>query len=212
MTTIQRRQLRKLPAVSAILGMVIGIGITAALGGGVYYVYQEQADLFSTGSNIEVRNVSVLRTSDGLSITGTMKNIGATSISKITIEEIRVSDLRIIQDADGVVKLTNIKDKKTNSFCWNDNGNGTGTSPVTCRKLISSVGFTSKNNTSSGPTLTESTLEGGRSNAFKLTFDSGTVNIKDSVRISDTMTLILKYQSGSDVLLSEPYTARVRAG
>ena len=224
-----QKQRRKMSAVSAILGMVMGIGITAGLGGGVYYLYQEQADLFATGSNIEVRNVSAIRDGDTLIITGTVKNVGQTSISQISIDSIRVSELVAKQNEDLILEVTGVdreNDPSTKSLlCADQNGNGSVESDSTCTGLVvSHEGFSllDDSDTTANSNRNISLLEGGRTNAFKVELEalgavgttgtSDEIDISNSVNISDTMTLILKYNSGDDILFTEPYSARVRAG
>lgn len=196
-----KRGQRKVAAVSAVLGMIIGIGITAAVGGGVYYTFQEQADLFATGSNIEVRNISVLRDGDTLSVTGTLKNIGQTSISEITIDSISVSDLNLSQNANYIIETDGGE-----TFCVDSSRNGGCTVDVDSHE-----GFSLNNGGTDSHT--SSILEGGRTNAFKLVLTSASnPNIFTAVHISDTATIILKYTAGDDTLFSDPYTVRVRAG
>ena len=58
-----------------------------------------------------------------------------------------------------------------------------------------------------------SILEGGRTKAFQLIItNAATPNNIGDVRISDNLSLILQFESGQDVLLSETYQARVRSG
>ena len=101
---------RRLLAVSAVLGMLIGIGLTAAVGDGVYYAYQQRADLFAT-SQLEVRNLNAIRAGDILTVTGNMKNVGFTSITNIQLNEISVGDKFVISRADnpnGPTQIFNI--------------------------------------------------------------------------------------------------------
>ena len=69
------------------------------------------------------------------------------------------------------------------------------------------------------PEFEESVLEGGRTQAFKVTIACGNsisgcsaLDISRDVAISDRLTLTFGYASGDDILVSDAYSARVRSG
>ena len=217
-----KQRSRRRPAVSAIFGMILGIGITAAIAGTLIFVVQDQIGIATSGSSIQVSNLSVQRSDDKLSVTGTIKNTGSTSISEITINSISVSELSITQDDAHVLRVSGThKDmpKVSELFCSVVVMNGSGT---ICGKLDTGIGFSiAVNPNLTTPTVTESILEGGRTKAFQLKIEASDLDpaatpheldISDNVRISDNLTLILQFESGQDVLLSETYQARVRSG
>ncbi len=194
----------KKAALSAIFGTIITLGVTAAAGSGLYFIFQEQADPFLSNSGITVTTLSALLDGDTLSITGAIKNIGQITVSEIYIDSISVSDLRIIQDADtGILTLTD----------------GTASSnrcAATFTGCTAALGIGTFKGFSVGDavgTVTESVLEGGRTNAFKIEVTETTSpDISKVVNISDRLTLKLQFESGEDTLISDAYTVRVRPG
>ena len=195
------------------MGTVIMVAATAIAAPTALYVFQEQTDLFSTGSAIEVRNVSILRDGDTLTVTGTMKNVGQTSISGIFIDSISVSDIDIRQDVStGIVTVSDDGFANEDAYC---DLIGT-TLPSNCDFDVERYdGFSILAGNSTNSEIEESILEGGRTNAFRLEITSASganADISEGVNISDSMKLILRFNSGDDTLLTDPYTARVRSG
>ena len=100
--TLTKIQRRRLVALSSIVGIMIGIGITVAAGGTLFYTFQSQTDPFTTSSSLEVRNLNAILDDNELRITATVKNSGQTSITAIFIDTITVSEISIEQDEYGV--------------------------------------------------------------------------------------------------------------
>jgi len=195
---------KNLAALSAIAGTLITIGATVTAGGTLYYAFQSQVEPFMTTSSIELRNLNAIRDDDELRITAVLKNTGQTSITSVFIDEISVSDITIKQSDDGVITL---------------DGTGSGDYCLAGGACSSSMpreaarGFSVKDNNS---TVTESTLEGGRSNAFVIEIECADAlcgaDIQREVSISDRLTITLRYNSGDDVLLTDAFYARVQPG
>ncbi len=217
---------KKLLAVSAVLGMVIGIGITASVGGGVYYAFQEQADLFSTSTQLEIRNVNAIRNGDTLSITANIKNAGSTSVTDIFINEISTGDSFKITDDDredgrlnvvsGTSTVESFVNGKTNAQCGIPATPAIPTTEATGDDILDTQkGF------SICPTDVSS-LDGGASVALqlKVSLPNGTGNvpvaaggvISDNITISDRLTMQLAYTSGDDEYVSDIYNTRVKPG
>ena len=89
--TLTKTQRRRLVALSSIVGIMIGIGITVAAGGTLFYTFQSQTDPFTTSSSLEVRNLNAILKDDTLTLTATVKNSGQTSITEVFIDSITVS-------------------------------------------------------------------------------------------------------------------------
>ena len=192
--TLTKTQRRRLVALSSIVGIMIGIGITVAAGGTLFYTFQSQTDPFTTSSSIEVRNLNAVLKADTLSVTATVKNSGQTSITNVFVNEITVSDITFKQDAtDGGGTLS---------------GTGKNTTVVWTQAQLEIAGM-------EGAGL-DSTIEGGRSTALvlKITSSGGTniPDIGDDVNISDKLNLVLRFTSGQDELLTDVFTTRVKPG
>ena len=193
-------------ALSAILGMVIGLGLTGAAGGGLYYVFQEQSDLFATSSNVEIKNLNAIQRGGELTITANLKNVGSTSITDVHLSELTSGEKYKISYTDGA-DATDCKYKFGNT--------GLNISP----------GISDNKFTASGGNITQSSVEivsgishcgeeavplqGGQTKALKFTIVSPYNN---NVLISDRLTIQLSYISGQDTLQSDIYNTRVRPG
>ena len=190
MKAITKQQRRKLVALSAIVGTLIAVGVTAVAGGGLYYAFQSQTDPFTTSSSMDVRNLNAVLDDNTLKVTATLKNSGQTSLTTVYIDSISVSDV-------------NIEQTRTNSTYYPiileiDNVVRTGT--IDREKGIG-IG---------------SILEGGRTNAFvlEITYDD-TNNANDlgsNINISDRLSLTLAFTSGQDELLTDVFATRVKPG
>lgn len=204
---------KKLAAVSAVLGMIIGIGVTAAVGGGVYYAFQEQADLFSSSSQIEIRNLSAVRNGDTLTITANIKNAGSTAITNLQINEINTGEEFVIF-RDSVASGNNLKAKIGSCEVLIDGG-GTGAGNDDCSTTAKGPDVERRsgfNNSGAGASVS---LDGGASTAFqlKITQSGTTANISEAVQISDRLTFQLFYTSGqNEEFVSDIYNTRVRPG
>ena len=88
---------KKIAALSAIFGIIIGLGVTAAAGGTLYFTFQSQTDPFTASSAVELRNLNVVRDDDRLTVTGVLKNSGQTSISRLWIDNLAVSNIVAFQ-------------------------------------------------------------------------------------------------------------------
>ena len=210
---------RRLLAVSAVLGMVIGIGLTAAVGGGVYYAYQQQADLFATSSQLEVRNLNAVRSGDTLTITANIKNVGSTSITNLAINEISTGENFRIYDSTSTDDRLNVESLTKVGLAGVSDGTtyhlgvlGTSGEGAIIDKPRG-FGINSGSD--------DVSLDGGGSTAFQLRINytdtliaatSGNESIDNSVRISDRLTFQLFFKAGQDQQVSDVYNTRVRPG
>ena len=195
MKPVKRR--RQLVALSSIVGIMIGIGITVAAGGTLFYTFQSQTDPFTTSSSLEVRNLNAVLNDDTLSVTATIKNSGQTSITAVYIDEITVSDLTITQPPGGTHALHTEDSGGTKEFEI-----GGTNDPDDAR------GFSIKE----GAEDTDSTLEGGRTNAFVMKITSDSSPDVGDVNISDKLNLRLRFTSGQDELVTDVFSTRVKPG
>ena len=202
--TLTKTQRRRLVALSSIVGIMIGIGITVAAGGTLFYTFQSQTDPFTTSSSLEVRNLNAILDDDTLRVTATVKNSGQTSITSVFIDTISVTGITIIQNEDYELELTDGTDTKI--FCIVSGGGCEDADRVEGFSLIRIANQTT-------PEVKESTLEGGRTQALvmQITSDSSP-DIGDKVNISDKLNLVLKFTSGQDELLTDVFTTRVKPG
>jgi hypothetical protein len=195
----QQKQRKELLAISTIVGAVITIGVTGALGAGLITIYQSQTDPFLTSSSVEIRNLNAIRDDDTLRVTATLKNTGQTSISGILLDKITVSDIEVTQDLEGKIVLGD--DTYTKEFGFN------GTSNAIAREDARGISVYNDG------ALTESILEGGRSQAFVLEITSDSQpEISSTVQISDRLTLTLQARSGDDVIITDTFSTRVKPG
>ena len=189
---------RKIVALSAIFGIIIGLGVTAAAGGTLYFTFQSQTDPFTASSAVELRNLNVVRDDDTLTVTGVLKNSGQTSISRLWIDNLAVSNLEAYQSRnDGsdptashddlvlYVRHTDFEDRflclaVTTPGCTHY-GDGT---PIASPQPDNSTRYAgtittrqfdgiSMRNSGTG---VESVLEGGRTQAFKVVITCDGVN------------------------------------
>ena len=195
---------RKAVALSAIFGIIIGLGVTAAAGGTLYFTFQSQTDPFTASSAVELRNLNVVRDGDTLTVTGVLKNSGQTSISRLWIDNMAVSNLVAFQSLsapgpdgtldptatnDNLLIFVHEADDTTDVMCL-----GVGT-PISCPSITigpNSIGGgtndteisittrqfdgISMHDAGTNRPAIESVLEGGRTQAFKvvITCDGGT--------------------------------------
>ena len=233
---------KKIVALSAIFGIIIGLGVTAAAGGTLYFTFQSQTDPFTASSAVELRNLNVVRDGDTLTVTGVLKNSGQTSISRLWIDNMAVSNLVAFQSLsapnipsgeldptatnDNLLVFVHRADSNSNVMCM-----GVG-STISCPTItingqslsngtevqITTRQFDGISMERAGGQPVESVLEGGRTQAFKvvITCDGGSgcpvIDISRDVAISDRLTLTFGYASGDDILVSDAYSARVRSG
>ena len=178
---------QKMPALSAIVGIIIGVGVTAAAGSTLYYTFESQTDPFKSSSALDVRNLSAVKDEDLLRITATLRNNGQTRIDEITIDKILVSDIAISQSAahNNTVRLV-IGGTNQTSFNYSLEGLTDGT----------------KSSTVSIPY--------GQSAALILEIDNG--QISDSVNVSDRLTMTLRIKAGGDTFITDAFSARVKPG
>ena len=223
---------KKIVALSAIFGIIIGLGVTAAAGGTLYFTFQSQTDPFTASSAIELRNLNVVRDDDTLTVTGVLKNSGQTSISRLWIDNLAVSQIEAFQVLDNVgdnqggdptttnddlVLLVKTLDSTSHyciataiAHCGNSSIGSYTIFPVT-------TSITTRQFDGISLSGAESVLEGGRTQAFKIVIACGTgactgIDISRNVAISDRLTLTFGYASGDDKLVSDAYSARVRSG
>lgn len=189
---------KKIAALSAIFGIIIGLGVTAAAGGTLYFTFQSQTDPFTASSAVELRNLNVVRDGDTLTVTGVLKNSGQTSISRLWIDNMAVSNLVAFQSLSRAGANNNIDPTATNDNLMvfvheaDSNSNfmclGVGTT-TTCpgmtingQALSNGTGISittrqfdgiSMVNSNTGQNDIESVLEGGRTQAFKVVIACG---------------------------------------
>ena len=198
---------------------MIGIGITVAAGGTLFYTFQSQTDPFTTSSSLEVRNLNAVLDDDTLRLTATVKNSGQTSITEVFIDSITVSDLSVKQDAFGILNVEGSGGStKAKNFCQAAFTTAP-TGGVICVKADDARGFslnTNALNTATTTLVIKSTLEGGRTSALVMEItSSGTgtnLDICSDVNISDKLNLVLRFTSGQDELLTDVFTTRVKPG
>ena len=209
--TLTKTQRRRLVALSSIVGIMIGIGITVAAGGTLFYTFQSQTDPFTTSSSLEVRNLNAILDDEELRITATVKNSGQTSITAIFIDSITVSEISIEQDEYGILTLDDSTTTDTD-YCK------TPLSLPLHQLLLAKqqkmrVDFqlaTNGHQSGTTVTVTSSTLEGGRTSALVMAIDDS--NLDTDVNISDKLNLVLRFTSGQDELLTDVFTTRVKPG
>ena len=203
--TLTKTQRKRLVALSAIVGVFITIGITVAAGGTLFYTFTSQTDPFTSSSSLEVRNLNAVLDDDTLRVTATIKNSGQTSLTSVFIDTISVTDITITQDDD--YKLVLAKGTTTQEFCVIQGGG--------CAKADRAEGYSLLRQTGNNTEVVDSTLEGGRTQAFVMAITCGgtcTPNIGDNVNISDKLNLVLKFTSGQDELLTDVFTTRIKPG
>ena len=208
--TLTKTQRRRLVALSSIVGIMIGIGITVAAGGTLFYTFQSQTDPFTTSSSLEVRNLNAVLKDNTLKLTATVKNSGQTSITAIFIDTISVSKISIEQDKYGILTLDDSTATDTN-FC--KTAFAAATPVILCSAADDARGFSiSTNGHQSGTiaTVLKSTLEGGRTSALVMAIEDS--NLGADVNISDKLNLVLRFTSGQDELLTDVFTTRVKPG
>ena len=208
--TLTKTQRRRLVALSSIVGIMIGIGITVAAGGTLFYTFQSQTDPFTTSSSLEVRNLNAVLDDNTLRLTATVKNSGQTSITQVFIDSITVSDVTIKQDAAGIL---DVEGKKFCSITTATTATGT---IIVCQPAEDARGFALSTNADTDlddAEYVESTLEGGRTSALVMEVEStGSPDLSDDVNISDKLNLVLRFTSGQDELLTDVFTTRVKPG
>ena len=182
------KQHRK-PALSAIVGIIIGVGVTAAAGSTLYYTFESQTDPFKSSSALDVRNLSAVKDEDLLRITATLRNNGQTRIDQITIDKILVSNIEISQTGASMVGLAiNGTDQRHNTDY-----------------TYTVEGLTS--------TATDVSIPYGQSKALILELKSTAANgIEDNVKVSDRLTMTLKIEAGGDTFITDAFSARVKPG
>ena len=233
---------KKITALSAIFGIIIGLGVTAAAGGTLMFTFQSQTDPFTAGSAIELRNLNVVRDDDTMTVTGVLKNSGQTSISRLWIDNLAVSQIEAFQVLTTGADPTTTNDNlvllvktvnSNNHICIATTLNHCTAGGSTNIGTYNYFGTPAINNSTSLITTrqfdgismardgghVESVLEGGRTQAFKITIACGNdvstcddIDISRNVAISDRLTLTFGYASGDDQLVSDAYSARVRSG
>ena len=188
---------KRLPGLSAIVGIIIGVGVTAAAGSTLYYTFESQTDPFKSSSALDVRNLSAVKDGDLLRITATLRNNGQTRIDGVTIDKILVSDVEILQ------RLTNNNQvglvingiPQTNSTDY----------------IYTSEGLTDGSST---PARSVS-IPYGQSKALILEIESDSSaaqKISEFVNVSDRLTITLRIEAGGDIIITDAYSTRVKPG
>ncbi len=188
---------RRKPAVANILGLIIGIALVASVGGVVYYMFYEQADIITTTSNLEIRNLNAIRTDNTLTVTANMRNMGTAVIGDVHLNEITVGSKFSIQDKiktdcvldvndslKGVFRVNSAVDlfvlkSTTDPTCTDgdlEEDSSSGVTPTGADvknkiiRVITYDGFTIAEK--KGVTPQAEPINGGSSKAFKLKIDS----------------------------------------
>ena len=185
---------KKIVALSAIFGIIIGLGVTAAAGGTLYFTFQSQTDPFTASSAVELRNLNVVRDDDTLTVTGVLKNSGQTSISRLWIDNMAVTNLIAFQSiaadgsdptatSDDLMLFVRHSDRDGAFMCITATGaacpGNVGGTATNANHTVNGVTFGSTSITittrqfdgismDNGGTDVESVLEGGRTQAFKV--------------------------------------------
>ena len=177
-----------MPALSAIVGIIIGVGVTAAAGSTLYYTFESQTDPFKSSSALDVRNLSAVKDEDLLRITATLRNNGQTRIDEITIDKILVSDIAISQNSNNnkVILLINNTAQAESAYTYSLEG-------LTDQSKSSTV-----------------SIPYGQSAALILEIDNS--EISDSVNVSDRLTMTLRIKAGGDTFITDAFSARVKPG
>ena len=187
-----RRQIsRRAPALSAIVGIIIGVGVTAAAGSTLYYTFESQTDPFKSSSALDVRNLSVVKDEDLLRITATLRNNGQTRIDQVTIDKILVSEIEIFQTGPSIVKLDVDGTNQTHNTHYTYRAEG-----LTTPSGVVSIPY-------------------GQSEALVLEIKSdptATDDIENHVNISDRLTMTLRVGAGGDNFITDAFSARVKPG
>lgn len=178
---------KEMPALSSIVGIIIGVGVTAAAGSTLYYTFESQTDPFKSSSALDVRNLSVVKDEDLLRITATLRNNGQTRIDEITVDKILVSDISIFQNSTGSNKI---------NLMINDT-------------LVASPTYSIEGLTDNDKP-TKVSIPYGQSAALILEIDD--TQIRDSVNVSDRLTMTLRIKAGGDVFITDAFSARVKPG
>ena len=192
---LMKIQRQRLPGLSAIVGIIIGVGVTAAAGSTLYYTFESQTDPFKSGSALDVRNLSVVKDEDLLRITATLRNNGQTRIDEVTIDKILVSNVEISQNFTGnkQVGLT-------------INGNA--------QTANSDYTYTVEGLTDDSRRVDVS-IPYGQSAALILELKSSSSaasSIEDYVNVSDRLTMTLRIAAGGDTFITDAFSARVKPG
>ncbi len=186
---------KRTAAVANILGLIIGIALVTSVGGVVYYMFYEQADIITTTSHLEIRNLNAIKidgTADTLTVTANIRNMGTANIDNIYLSEITVSGISITAGtAHTKVKINGSADIVVK------NGGKFASSTKSASELIEDD-------------IHKVPLSGGSSVAFQLKIQDNDI---DPIKISDRLTLQLEYVVGnSDTFLTDVYNTRVRPG
>ena len=187
---------QRLPGLSAIVGIIIGVGVTAAAGSTLYYTFESQTDPFKSGSALDVRNLSVVKDEDLLRITATLRNNGQTRIDEVTIDKILVSSVEISQRLANNNNQVNLKVNGTDQSHSSD-------------YTYTVEGLTDGSN---GSTVS---IPYGQSAALILELKSAgsaSNSIEDFVNVSDRLTMTLRIAAGGDTFITDAFSARVKPG
>ena len=183
---------KKMPALSAIVGIIIGVGVTAAAGSTLYYTFESQTDPFKSSSALDVRNLSAVKDEDLLRITATLRNNGQTRIDEVTIDKILVSGVELFQNSTGSEVFLKIDGTElTQDYKYTTEG----------------LTDTSKNK--------EVSIPYGQSKALILevqTTSGSSDKISESVNVSDRLTMTLLIKAGGDIIITDAYSTRVKPG
>ena len=140
---------------------------------------------------------------------GSPKFTRAPKSTRAFIDSITVSDLSISQDTNGIITVEGGGGSET--FCNKDNttaGCDVSLDDNDARGFSTTVSIVGND-----VTVTESTLEGGRTGALVMEIESASdPNIGADVNISDKLNLVLRFTSGQDELLTDVFTTRVKPG
>ena len=82
---------------SAIVGIIIGVAITAGLGGTVYTVFTDQTTAFTSNVRVDVQSVNAIVSGNTLLVTASIKNTGDVPIQRAYISEVQADKLEFVE-------------------------------------------------------------------------------------------------------------------
>ena len=217
---------RRKVGISAIAGMLIGLGITAAAAPAVYFAFQENFSQFTEFAALDVQNLNAARDGDRLVVTATIKNVGSTSINSIILEEMSVDDLRLRQNgelddgepkANAYGKLTLTGNVFAGTSCTDrdidyasDKYAGTNCAGSSVKISGISVGGTAVTPVridGDGSVVLRIEIEGSGSSSTTTNFD-----VTKSVDLTEELALQLRFLAGESEEVTEIYRTSVKRG
>ena len=182
----------RLLALSAVVGTVIAVAVTAVAGGTLYTVFQQQVDLQSGGGTLEVRNLSAFVRGDTLVVAANIRNMGSTNMDDFGIRFLNAGDLEIqnltYQNPD--LTFASATDTQPNHAPNHatPSGNNVDTNHHAARNEI--------------------VAGGTKALALDITHDVVSSAVKPNARL----TMVVNYYIADDTYVADAVTTRVKAG